>query len=85
MTVPKTLSRTKTHVRCGSPDCDWVRPMPSFSEGELDRCRHECRERCIVRHGLDPRDTERICWVDLETLTLTLLHRSNNGVFFDHD
>src|ERR1700730_6753355 len=23
MTAPKSLSRTKTHVRCGIPDCDW--------------------------------------------------------------
>ena len=51
MTVPKTLSRTKTHVRCGTPDCDWGTPMPSFSEGALDRYRHEFRENCIVRHG----------------------------------
>ena len=65
------------------PDCDWGRPTPGFSEGELDRCRHEFRE--FVRHGLDPKDTERICWFDLEMLTLTLLHRSKNKVFFDHD
>jgi hypothetical protein len=44
--------------------------MPGFSEGELDRCRHEFREHCIERHGLDPEDTERICWFDLEALTL---------------
>jgi len=35
MTVPKTLSWTKTHVRCGTPDCDWGTPMPSFSEGRI--------------------------------------------------
>jgi hypothetical protein len=23
MTFPKTPCRTKTHVRCGTPDCDW--------------------------------------------------------------
>ena len=51
MTVPKTLSGTKTHVSCGSPDCDWGTPMPSFNEGEWDRYRHEFREHCIVRHG----------------------------------
>jgi hypothetical protein len=47
--------------------------MPGFSEGELDRCRHEFRGHCIDRHGLDPNDTERLCWFDLEALTLTLL------------
>jgi hypothetical protein len=26
------------------------------------------------RHGLDPNDTERICWFDLEALTLTLVY-----------
>jgi hypothetical protein len=36
MTATKPLSRTKTHVRCGSPDCDWGTPMPGFSECELD-------------------------------------------------
>jgi hypothetical protein len=30
-------------------------------------------EHCIERHGLDPNETERICWFDLEALTLTLL------------
>jgi hypothetical protein len=25
------------------------------------------------RHGLDPNDTERACWFDLEALTLTLM------------
>ncbi len=74
MTVPTMLSRTKTHVRCGSPDCDWGTPMPGFKEGELDRCRHEFREHCIERHGLDPKDTERIAGFDLEALTLTLLN-----------
>jgi hypothetical protein len=53
--------------------------MPSFGEGELDRCHHEFWRHCIVRHGLDPKDAERIRWFDLETLTLTLLHRSKNG------
>jgi hypothetical protein len=73
MTVPKTLSRTKTHVRCGSPDCDWGTPMPGFSESEWDRCRHEFRKHCIKRHGLDPNDTERIAWLNLKALTLTPL------------
>lgn len=73
MTVPKTLSRIKTRVRCGSPDCDWGTPISDFSERELDRCRHEFREHCIERHGLDPNDAKRICWFDLEMLTLTLM------------
>lgn len=31
------------------------------------------RGHSIDRHGLDPNDTERLCWFDLEALTLTLL------------
>ena len=73
MTVPSSLTRTKTHIRCGSPDCDWGIPLPGCSEGEWDQCRHEFREHCIKRHGLDPNDTERTCWFDLDALTLTLL------------
>jgi hypothetical protein len=70
MTVPKSLTRTQTHVRCGSSDCDWGTPVSSFREGELGRCRDEFRQHCIKRHGLDPNDGERLCWVDLEALTL---------------
>jgi hypothetical protein len=73
MTATKLLSRTKTHVGCGSPDCDWGTPISGFSERELDRCRHEFREHCIERHGLNPNDTQRIAWFSLEALTLTLL------------
>jgi hypothetical protein len=40
---------------------------------QLDECRRQFREHCIERHGLDPSDTERECWFDLEALTLTLL------------
>ena len=69
----KPLKRSKTHVRCGSPDCDWGTPMPGLSEGELNRCRREFREHCVERHKLDPNDTERLAWFDLEALTLTLL------------
>jgi len=50
-----------------------TKPMPGFGENEWDRCRHEFRVHCIERHGLDPNDTERECWFDLEALTLTLL------------
>jgi len=69
MTATKPLSRTKSHVHCGAPDCDWGMPLISFGDGNLS----QFRERCIERHGLDPNDTERICWFDLEALTLTLL------------
>ena len=69
----KPLKRSKTHVRCGSPDCDWGTPLSSLGENQLSRCRSRFREHCIERHGLDPNDTERICWFDLEALTLTLL------------
>jgi hypothetical protein len=73
MAHPKPLARSKTHVRCGSPDCDWGIPLSSFSEIQLSRCRRQFREHCIERHGLDPKDAERIYWFDLEALTLTLL------------
>jgi hypothetical protein len=62
----------KTHVRCGTPDCDWGTPLPS-NEDQLSRCRVEFREHCIERHGLNPEDTERICWFNLELLTMTLV------------
>jgi hypothetical protein len=69
MLVTKTISRNKTHVRCGTPDCDWGTPLTSLGKSELRRF----REHCIERHGLDPDDTERVRWVDLEGLRLTLL------------
>jgi hypothetical protein len=47
--------------------------MSGFSEGEWDRCRDEFREHCIERHGLGPDDTERVCWFDLEALSIMLL------------
>jgi hypothetical protein len=52
------------------PDCEWGTPLSSLSDGNLD----QFREHCIERHGLDPSDTERICWFDLEALTLRLLN-----------
>jgi hypothetical protein len=73
MTHPEPLASAKTHVHCGSPDCDWGAPLSGFSESELDRCRHEFREHCIERHRLDPKDAERVAWFDLEALTMTLL------------
>jgi hypothetical protein len=74
MTFPKPLPRTITYVRCESPYCDWGVPLSSFSTSEVSRWRSQFREHCIERHGLDPNDTERICWFDLEALTLTLLN-----------
>jgi hypothetical protein len=73
MAYPRLLTRTKTHVRCGTPDCDWGTPLSSFSAGQLSRCRRQFRKHCIERHGLDPNDGDRFCWFDLEALTLTLL------------
>jgi hypothetical protein len=73
MSVPRTPSRNKTHVRCGTPGCDWGTPLTRFNESEMDRGRREFREHCIGRHGLDPKDTESRAWFDLEALTLTLL------------
>ncbi len=70
----RSLSFTTTHIRCGSPDCDWGTPVPSLDPSQLSRCRREFREHRIERHGLDPNATERICWFDLEALTLTLLN-----------
>ena len=54
MPFPKPLPRTKTHVRCGTPDCDWGTPLPDFSEEQMDRCRDEFREHCIKRHAWIP-------------------------------
>jgi hypothetical protein len=51
---------SKTHVRCGTPDCDWGTPLPSFGEDQLSRCRREFREHGVERHGLNPEDTVRI-------------------------
>jgi hypothetical protein len=73
MTDRKTRAPSKTYVRCGSPDCDWGAPWSSSSASQISRCRREFRTHCIERHGLDPKDTERICWLDLVALTLTLL------------
>jgi hypothetical protein len=73
MTDSEPLASARTHVRCGAPDCDWGAPLASFNENEWDRWRSEFRAHCIERHGLDPDDGERLCWFDLEALTLTLL------------
>ena len=74
MAGPKrSLPSTKTHVRCGCPGCDWRVPLSSFGAEELRLCRRQFREHCIERHGLDPNDTERVAWFNLESLTLKLL------------
>jgi hypothetical protein len=73
MTDAEPLASANTHVRCGTPDCDWGTPLSSFSESGLSRCRRQFREHCIERHGLDHNDTERFALFNLEALTLTLL------------
>jgi hypothetical protein len=71
--MAKPTMPAKTHVRCGIVDCDWGTPLSSLSASQLNGCRHKFREHCIERHGLDPNEKERICWFDLQALTLTLL------------
>jgi hypothetical protein len=39
----------------------------------MDRLRARFRKHCIDRHGLHPKDAGRLCWFNLEVLTLTLL------------
>ena len=66
-------THARTYVRCGSHDCDWGVPFSGFSERQLIQLRRRFREHCIDRHGRDPNGGERICWFNLEALTLTLL------------
>ena len=73
MTHPKPPASAKTHVRCGTPDCDWGTPLSSFDANQVDECRRRFREHCIERHSVDSNDTERLAFFDLEALTLTLL------------
>ena len=73
--MTKRTAQTKTHIRCGCPDCDWGAPFCGFSEHQMDRYRAEFRDHCIERHGLSRDDTERVCWFNLEALTLTLVVR----------
>jgi len=68
MTNPRPLAGAKTYIR-GTPDCDWGIPAATPCDARL--CLF--REHCIERHGLDPDDTERICWFNLEALTMTLV------------
>jgi hypothetical protein len=72
MTVASSLTRTKTHIRCGSPDCDWGLRCPVSAKANGTGAGTKFREHCIERHGLDPNDGERLCWFDL-ALTMTLL------------
>ena len=69
----RPLARTKTYIRCGTPDCDWGVPVLDLSQQEMSRCWRSFRKHCIERHGSHPRDTRRLCWFNLEVLTLTLL------------
>jgi hypothetical protein len=71
--MPNSGPLTCVNIRCGTPDCDWGTPVLALDADELDRCRAQFREHCIERHGLDPADRERLCWLDLNALTLTLL------------
>jgi hypothetical protein len=68
----RPLANTKTHIRCGTPDCDWGIPVVDLSEQELSRCRRSFRKHCIERHGLHPKGSG-LCWFNLEVLTMTLL------------
>ena len=63
----------KVHIRCGTPDCEWGIPFSGFGSADVTRYRALFRRHCIERHALDPSDIERICWLDLQALTLTLL------------
>jgi hypothetical protein len=78
MSAPRSPSCTKTPIRCESPDCDRGTPASSFDARHLSRCRREFRKHCIERHRLDPNDTERICWFDLEAFTLTIRSLANS-------
>jgi hypothetical protein len=72
--MPDTRSsRPVTHIRCGTPDCDWGTPLVDLSADQLERYRREFREHCIERHGLDATDTERQLWFNLQAFTMTLL------------
>ena len=69
MTVPKPSASARTHVRCGTPDCDWGAPLSSFDASQVDECRRRFREHCIEQHGLGPHDTERVAWFNLDIFT----------------
>jgi hypothetical protein len=49
-----------------------VMPCKDFFYGVRGLAR-SVREHCIERHRLNPEDTERICWFDLQALTLTIV------------
>jgi hypothetical protein len=39
---------------------------------EIEECRRQYRKHCIDRHQLNPDDTERVLWFDLQVPTFTL-------------
>jgi hypothetical protein len=49
-----------------NPYCDWGIPFSGFDEEQF-------RETLRRYSGLYPKNTERMCWFNLETLTMTLL------------
>jgi hypothetical protein len=69
MTNPRALAGAKTYIRCGTPDCDWGAPFRGLDK--MDTYRAVFREHCVERHGLDPSDTERLCWFNLEVFATT--------------
>jgi hypothetical protein len=50
-----------------------VRQRPVSAKANGTDAGNEFREHCIERQGLGPDDTERVCWFDLEALSMTLL------------
>lgn len=63
-----------TYVRCGIPDCDWGTPVQGFDQ--LHACRELFRQHCVECHGVNPEETERMCWLNLRDLTMTLIRGS---------
>lgn len=69
-----------THLRCGTPDCDWGTPIGPAGPEQWERCYEAFRVHCIEWHGLDSDDTEPRFWFDLEVGTLTLLDGTSTGL-----
>src|SRR4029077_19978897 len=40
----RPIVRTKTHIRCGTPDCDWGIPVLDLSQQEVSRSRRSFRK-----------------------------------------
>ena len=68
------------HICCGTEGCDWRVSLRTIEENGLERCRARFREHCVERHGLDPEDTGRYFFFDLETWKFTLLGKRVDGV-----